>query len=57
MWLMWIIIIMLDYIFFYESSMNLLSNDVFTRSEVGTGWKNWFHFGFRDGVWGLQPRP
>jgi hypothetical protein len=54
---MWIIIIMLDYIFFYESSMNLLSNDVFTRSEVGTGWKNWFHFGFRDGVWGLQPRP
>ena len=45
------------YIFFYYSSMILLSNDVFTRSEVGTGWKYWFHFGLRDGVWGLQPRP
>ena len=37
------------YIFFYYSSINLLSNDVFTRSEVGTGWKKiWFHFGLRD---------
>ena len=26
-----------------------LSNDVFTRSEVGTGWKNWFHFGLKIG--------
>ena len=40
------------FIFFYESSMNLLSNDVFTRSEVGTGWKKWFRFGLRDeGSW------
>ena len=27
----------------------LLSNDVFTRSEVGTGWKNWSHFGLKIG--------
>jgi len=35
---------------FYDSSMNLLSNDVFTRSEVGTGWKYWFHFGLKIGI-------
>ena len=38
------------YIFFYDSSINLLSNDVFTRSEVGTGWKYWFHFGLKIGI-------
>jgi len=38
----------LIYIFFYYSSINLLSNDVFTRSEEGTGWKYWSHFGLRD---------
>jgi len=48
---------------FYDSSMNLLSNDVFTRSEVGDGveilvsfwFKNWDHMSWMYGE-GLSDR-